>query len=161
MVARITLTAENGPLKGKDYVLTGNQRCLVGRSKDCDFQLPEDFAFMTVSRHHCLLDVEPPRISVLDLGSRNGTYVNGRRLWPYGDPNGFGEFSTRTSLNTTWWMAMSYGWRTWHSRFMSMFPASASRGKAPSQKTLWPYPLCGPVCGRTSSGRHATSDWHS
>jgi pSer/pThr/pTyr-binding forkhead associated (FHA) protein len=90
MVARITLTAENGSLKGKDYVLTGNQRCLVGRSKDCDFQLPEDFAFMTVSRHHCLLDVEPPRISVLDLGSRNGTYDNGRRLWPYGDPNGFG-----------------------------------------------------------------------
>jgi pSer/pThr/pTyr-binding forkhead associated (FHA) protein len=90
MVARITLTAENGPLKGKDYVFTRNQRCLVGRSKDCDFQLPEVFVFMTVSRHHCLLDVDPPRISVLDLGSRNGTYINGQRICPYEDPDGFG-----------------------------------------------------------------------
>jgi pSer/pThr/pTyr-binding forkhead associated (FHA) protein len=85
MVANITLTAENGPFKGKSYVFTRNQRCLVGRSKDCDFQLPGDFEFMTVSRHHCLLDLEPPRISVLDLGSRNGTYINGLRICPYED----------------------------------------------------------------------------
>jgi pSer/pThr/pTyr-binding forkhead associated (FHA) protein len=45
---------------------------------------------MTVCRHHCLLDVGPPRISVLDLGSRNGTYIYGLRICPYEDPDGFG-----------------------------------------------------------------------
>jgi pSer/pThr/pTyr-binding forkhead associated (FHA) protein len=90
MVAHITLTAENGPLKGKSYVFTRNQRCLVGRSKDCDFQLPAEFEFMTVSRHHCLLDLNPPRISVLDLGSRNGTYINGLRICPYEDRHHLG-----------------------------------------------------------------------
>lgn len=33
---------------------------------------------MTVSRRHCLLDIAPPTVRVRDLGSLNGTFVNGR-----------------------------------------------------------------------------------
>jgi pSer/pThr/pTyr-binding forkhead associated (FHA) protein len=35
---------------------------------------------MDVSRHHCVLEVEPPVVYLRDLGSRNGTYVNGERI---------------------------------------------------------------------------------
>jgi pSer/pThr/pTyr-binding forkhead associated (FHA) protein len=31
----------------------------------------------TVSRHHCLLDLEDSAVSVRDLNSLNGTYLNG------------------------------------------------------------------------------------
>ena len=33
-----------------------------------------------VSRHHCKLDIDPPHVGVRDLGSRNGTYINGRLI---------------------------------------------------------------------------------
>jgi serine/threonine protein kinase len=39
--------------------------------------LPEDEC---VSRHHFILEVCPPQACVRDLGSRNGTYVNGRKV---------------------------------------------------------------------------------
>jgi serine/threonine protein kinase len=39
--------------------------------------LPED---SFVSRHHFILEVCPPQACVRDLGSRNGTYVNGRKV---------------------------------------------------------------------------------
>lgn len=82
MSARITLTAINGPLKGAMRVFTERQLCVVGRAPDCDFQLTlEDHPqFANVSRRHCQLDVEPPMIRVRDLGSRNGTWLNGNKL---------------------------------------------------------------------------------
>jgi pSer/pThr/pTyr-binding forkhead associated (FHA) protein len=33
-----------------------------------------------ISRYHCLFDIDPPAIRVQDLGSRNGTYVNGDNI---------------------------------------------------------------------------------
>ena len=33
-----------------------------------------------VSRRHCQLDIDPPHIRVRDLGSRNGTFLNGDRI---------------------------------------------------------------------------------
>jgi predicted component of type VI protein secretion system len=35
---------------------------------------------MDVSRHHCLLAIDPPRVWVRDLGSLNGTFVNGEKI---------------------------------------------------------------------------------
>jgi pSer/pThr/pTyr-binding forkhead associated (FHA) protein len=31
-----------------------------------------------ISRYHCQLEIDPPSIQLADLGSRNGTYLNGR-----------------------------------------------------------------------------------
>ena len=50
---------------------------VVGRGADCDVVLPGD---ETVSRRHLRLDLADVRWSVTDLGSRNGTFVNGRRI---------------------------------------------------------------------------------
>jgi CBS domain-containing protein len=85
MTARITLTAENGPLAGQEFIFTERRTCLVGRAEDCDLRLPNGPIFSDVSRHHCLLHIDPPALRVRDLGSRNGTRVNGTQI---GHPTG-------------------------------------------------------------------------
>jgi pSer/pThr/pTyr-binding forkhead associated (FHA) protein len=69
----------------------GRTACTVGRSQDCDIPLPADVFHWTVSRHHCRIEVRPSGVWVRDLGSLNGTYLNGlciggRQLASQGDP---------------------------------------------------------------------------
>ena len=80
MNARVTLTVVQGVQPGREYDFDGRMICTVGRAGDCSLQLPNDFIHLDVSRHHCLLDVDPPHVRVRDLGSRNGTYVNGEKI---------------------------------------------------------------------------------
>lgn len=54
--------------------------CVLGRADDCEPRVPNDEAHRTVSRHHCLLDINPPDARIRDFGSRNGTYVNGKKI---------------------------------------------------------------------------------
>jgi DNA-binding CsgD family transcriptional regulator len=49
----------------------------VGRDGECEVPLPGD---TTVSRVHALLTSTPDGWQVADAGSRNGTFVNGRKL---------------------------------------------------------------------------------
>jgi eukaryotic-like serine/threonine-protein kinase len=79
---RVSLTVTNGPLKGSKYIFDEPRQCLIGRAPDCDIQLslPNDLRFANTSRHHCELDVDPPAVRVRDLGSRNGTWLNGERI---------------------------------------------------------------------------------
>jgi hypothetical protein len=51
-------------------------RLTIGRSGDCHLVLADD----TVSRRHAELRAEGGRWLLRDLGSSNGTYVNGRRV---------------------------------------------------------------------------------
>jgi pSer/pThr/pTyr-binding forkhead associated (FHA) protein len=80
MSARVTLTVLGGKLKGQEFVFTGRTLCSIGRSSGCYVQLPNDKEHDTVSRQHCLLDIEPPAVRIRDLGSLNGTYVNGQKI---------------------------------------------------------------------------------
>jgi FHA domain/Domain of unknown function (DUF1707) len=54
----------------------GTARVTIGRAKDCDCVLPQP----TVSRHHAELRRDGGRWLLRDLGSRNGTRVNGMRV---------------------------------------------------------------------------------
>jgi CheY-like chemotaxis protein len=50
--------------------------CLIGRGTDCDVRLFDP----GLSRHHCRLHWRDDRLVVEDLGSRNGTLVNGQKV---------------------------------------------------------------------------------
>src|SRR6516165_5732510 len=80
MFARVVLHAVEGELKGQHFEFTEHTLCTVGRSTSCLLHLSDDGADRTVSRRHCLLDIDPPDVQVIDLGSLNGTYVNGLRV---------------------------------------------------------------------------------
>ena len=49
---------------------------VVGRRHDCDLRIP----LMPVSRRHCQLSFNNETLNIRDLGSRNGTYLNGKRI---------------------------------------------------------------------------------
>jgi pSer/pThr/pTyr-binding forkhead associated (FHA) protein len=80
MFERITLTITEGCLSGKGFTLENRGRYIVGRADDCDIQLSEGPFLLGVSRHHCVLALDPPSLRVRDLGSRNGTFVNGESI---------------------------------------------------------------------------------
>ena len=66
------LIVETGPQAGLTYVLADGEN-LVGRGSDCDIFLGD----VTVSRHHARFVVDGDTLRVADMGSTNGTYVNG------------------------------------------------------------------------------------
>lgn len=76
--ARIILRITRGILTGREYLFEGHAHLLLGRAEDCDIRLPANYAHANISRHHCVFNIDPPTIRVRDLGSRNGTYVNGK-----------------------------------------------------------------------------------
>lgn len=77
MSASIQLRITEGSAKGKVFDFAAHDTFLLGRHPDCHVHLPDD---SFVSRHHFILEVCPPQACVRDLGSRNGTYVNGRKI---------------------------------------------------------------------------------
>jgi serine/threonine-protein kinase len=77
MPAKVTLTANEGPLAGQEFAFEERTTCIIGRGQDCYPCVPDDRNPPLISRHHCLLDINPPSIRIRDLGSLNGTRVNG------------------------------------------------------------------------------------
>lgn len=77
MPAKVTLQVIQGKLRGQEFVFDERTTCIVGKVDDCHPRLPLDKDHHTISRHHCLLDINPPDIRVRDFGSLNGTHVNG------------------------------------------------------------------------------------
>ena len=71
------------PTSGGGWRLVGERgafeisgRHVIGRDADCDFTVASDSA----SRRHAQLEVREGRLVVTDLGSTNGTFVNGQRV---------------------------------------------------------------------------------
>jgi serine/threonine protein kinase len=80
----VRLEATGTIVPARTFVFRGPAALLVGRAEDCDLRVPADDR--RVSRHHCAFDIDPPAVRVRDLGSRNGTFVNGVRLAPTPTP---------------------------------------------------------------------------
>ncbi|MDX6305234.1 MAG: eukaryotic-like serine/threonine-protein kinase [Blastocatellia bacterium] len=74
---RVTLRVLAGPYTGREFTFDQHDTFLIGRADTAHLYLPEDRFF---SRHHCLLEIAPPRCFLRDLGSTNGTFVNGQRV---------------------------------------------------------------------------------
>jgi len=65
-----------GPNAGKEVPVVGN-KFLIGRAEDCQLRPRSDL----ISRHHCVLMLEDALLIVRDFGSKNGTIVNGERVF--------------------------------------------------------------------------------
>ncbi len=74
MPGKVTLKVIDGPIKGKVFTFENHDAFIFGRDKNCHARLPE--GDLEASRHHFILEVNPPAVSLRDLGSLNGTYVN-------------------------------------------------------------------------------------
>lgn len=71
----IKLVVASGKSAGRAISIKRN-RLLIGRAEECDVRpLSED-----VSRRHCEVLVGPAEAWIQDLGSRNGSFVNGARI---------------------------------------------------------------------------------
>lgn len=70
------LTATSGPDAGKSSIdVSRGGRILLGQSPACTVRLEDH----TVSRRHAAFDVVDGALCLTDLGSTNGTFVNGVR----------------------------------------------------------------------------------
>jgi pSer/pThr/pTyr-binding forkhead associated (FHA) protein len=76
MAVQIVLTATGGELAGQSFAFAAPCRCYLGRSRDCAVCLPP--ADLSTSRRHCVLEVGADEAVIRDLGSLNGTFLNGR-----------------------------------------------------------------------------------
>jgi len=69
MSARLVVVS--GPLEGGDFPLASD--LTIGREKTNAIAVEDRM----LSRHHCLIHVTGAECQIRDLGSSNGTYVNG------------------------------------------------------------------------------------
>src|SRR5271168_2462517 len=66
----------SGKYQGGEFPVTADKSILIGRSSDLDMVLVEDM----VSRKHARIAMQSDQIWIEDLGSTNGTFVNGEKI---------------------------------------------------------------------------------
>ena len=75
-VAQWALRFISGKYQGGEFPLRPNREIIIGRSSDLDMVLVEDM----VSRKHAKITTDENVVSIQDLGSTNGTFVNGEKV---------------------------------------------------------------------------------
>jgi hypothetical protein len=66
----------SGKYQGGEFPIALDKQILIGRSSDLDMVLVEDM----VSRKHARITMQGDQIWIEDLGSTNGTFVNGEKI---------------------------------------------------------------------------------
>ncbi|MEM1070302.1 MAG: FHA domain-containing protein [Planctomycetota bacterium] len=72
---QIKLKVLSGSHEGKEISIA-SEKFLIGRSESCQLRPKSE----SVSRKHCIIVLKDNRVLVQDLKSRNGTFVNEKRL---------------------------------------------------------------------------------
>ena len=73
MLTRVILTEVEGEPQPTRFAVYPPGRLVLGRSAGCSIKVSD----LSASRRHCLIVAGDGGVWVQDLGSRNGTYVNG------------------------------------------------------------------------------------
>jgi len=66
----------SGKYQGGEFPLKPNKQVIIGRSSELDMVLVEDM----VSRKHARISWQGGKLTIEDLGSTNGTFVNGEKV---------------------------------------------------------------------------------
>jgi pSer/pThr/pTyr-binding forkhead associated (FHA) protein len=66
----------SGKYQGGEFPLKSEKQVVIGRSSELDMVLVEDM----VSRKHAKIMIASGAITIEDLGSTNGTYLDGQRV---------------------------------------------------------------------------------
>jgi pSer/pThr/pTyr-binding forkhead associated (FHA) protein len=66
----------SGKYQGGEFPLKSDKPCVIGRSSELDMVLVEDM----VSRKHAKITWGQGKLNIEDLGSTNGTFVNGEKI---------------------------------------------------------------------------------
>src|SRR5579883_2009968 len=66
----------SGKYQGGEFPLRMDREIIIGRSSDLDMVLVEDM----VSRKHAKIATTSGQVLIQDLGSTNGTFVNGEKI---------------------------------------------------------------------------------
>jgi len=74
---QVKLKVMTGSHEGTEIPISGD-KFLIGRSESCQLRPKSD----SISRKHCIIVLREGRVLLQDLKSRNGTYVNDKRLPP-------------------------------------------------------------------------------
>ena len=72
---QVKLKVLTGSHEGKEISIT-SEKFLIGRSESCQLRPKSE----SVSRKHCIIVLKDNRVLVQDLKSRNGTFINDKRL---------------------------------------------------------------------------------
>jgi serine/threonine protein kinase len=76
---QVEVTVRQGREFGRRYVIRIGQRFVLGRGRDVTVRVQDE----KVSRRHVALELSPDGLQVTDLGSRNGSFLDGRQLKPH------------------------------------------------------------------------------
>ncbi len=129
---RIVFVVVEGGDRGKTFALDGREpsRTLVGQSPACTIRLDD----REVSRRHAALEFTSRGLAIADLGSTNGTFVNGVRVVEaFLEPNSVMRVGA-TTLRVDW---MPGGGES-----LSLRATSFGRVSGASTEMRRLYPLC-------------------
>jgi len=105
---QIEIQGGNAPLvlELEDQIVIGRRDPSTKEAPDIDLT-PYGAYQMGISRRHAIIRMEPPYIMLTDLGSRNGTFVNGTKLDAHqptpigdGDEVRLGKIMVRVSIQS-------------------------------------------------------------
>ncbi|HVC94093.1 MAG TPA: FHA domain-containing serine/threonine-protein kinase [Pirellulales bacterium] len=74
----VVLSVTDGPHRGESFTFRQHDNFIVGRASYAHFRLPQKD--QQLSRVHFMIEVNPPHCRLMDAGSTNHTFVNGREI---------------------------------------------------------------------------------
>jgi serine/threonine-protein kinase len=76
MSSKVTFKIVKGDPNDREFVYEQRETVIIGRDKNCAIRFDEN----AISRYHCYIEINPPAVTVRDLGSLNGTFLNGEKI---------------------------------------------------------------------------------
>jgi pSer/pThr/pTyr-binding forkhead associated (FHA) protein len=116
-VPKYVLRGVSGALFSKVFPVTGP--VVIGRAAECDISVPAD----EISRRHALVKPTPEGLAVEDLGSSNGTFINGKRV-----QHGFLNPGDELRLDAVRFILVAPGMEMATAQVPKMAPVTATKG---------------------------------